>query len=259
MTRINNQLKVVTLFFTFAAFTVILGDGAIASKPVKARAPIVEVEEEVYSFETANNGAGPMWCFGNTCIVRHGVRIFASGLHTIEMAKPLNNCIPSIWVRDEHGWRSVYRSERRTREPSPMGMFPGGSVFLSVNPTKTPRDTYSGPSQPGVLQFDTDSPSDEPQRLAPKWEGQPQFTEHSYRSFAVDGKNREMILFQNVGYTHAEWSFRDRSGKWSARGKLHWPEGADGKPLRICYPAMVIAYPETNSWRLARKLPWVHR
>ncbi len=29
-----------------------------------------------------------------------------------------------------------------------------------------------------------------------------------------------MILLQNVGYTHAEWAFRDADGRWSAQGKL---------------------------------------
>ena len=32
--------------------------------------PVVEIEEDVYSYEPANNGAGPMWCAGSTCLVR---------------------------------------------------------------------------------------------------------------------------------------------------------------------------------------------
>ena len=55
-----------------------------------------------------------------------------------------------------------------------------------------------------------------PVRLAPAWQGAPQFSEHSYRSFAADGPNGEFILFQNIGYTHAEWTFRDRDGKCGA-------------------------------------------
>ena len=34
-----------------------------------------------------------------------------------------------------------------------------------------------------------------------------------------------LILFQNIGYTHAEWAFRDGNGKWAAKGKLVWPWG----------------------------------
>jgi len=46
--------------------------------------PAVEVEEDVYSFLPANNGAGPMWCSGSTCLVRIGDDVFASGLETVK-------------------------------------------------------------------------------------------------------------------------------------------------------------------------------
>src|ERR1041384_6894486 len=49
--------------------------------PVKLR-PVVELEEDVYSYESANNGAGPMWCSGSTCLARTGGDVFASGLET---------------------------------------------------------------------------------------------------------------------------------------------------------------------------------
>ena len=51
--------------------------------------PVVKVDESVYRYEPANNGAGPIWCHGNTCIVRFGDEVFASGLETIKDAKPL--------------------------------------------------------------------------------------------------------------------------------------------------------------------------
>jgi hypothetical protein len=79
--------------------------------------------------------------------------------------------------------------------------------------------------------------------LLPAWNGEPQFTEHSYRSFAADGVHRELILFQNIGYTHAEWAFYDRSGNWSATGQLAWPFGADYAkpcPIRTCYPTVAL-------------------
>ena len=52
-----------------------------------------------------------------------------------------------------------------------------------------------------------------------------------------------MILFQNIGYTHAEWTFLDRDGRWSARGKLAWPWGAEydkPQPIRVCYPNVAL-------------------
>src|SRR5437867_10958812 len=54
--------------------------------------PVVEIEEDVYKYEPADNGAGPTWCSGSSCLVRIGDEVFASGLETITNAKPLNNC-----------------------------------------------------------------------------------------------------------------------------------------------------------------------
>jgi hypothetical protein len=75
------------------------------------------------------------------------------------------------------------------------------------------------------------------------WQGTPPFREHSYRSFAADGAAGELVLFQNIDYTHAEWTFRDRAGKWSAHGQLKWPWGAEyDKPelIRVCYPNVAV-------------------
>src|SRR5438132_3538425 len=54
--------------------------------------PAVEIEEVVYHFEPSNNGSGPMWCHGSTCLVRMGDACFASGIETLPGVKPLNNC-----------------------------------------------------------------------------------------------------------------------------------------------------------------------
>ncbi|MBM3477048.1 MAG: hypothetical protein FJX75_27590 [Armatimonadetes bacterium] len=185
-----------------------------------------------------------MWCHGSTCLVRIGERVFASGLETIPDAKPLNNVRWMLFTREESGWRLVYKDEgHRTREPSPLAGFPDGRLFLSANPTLAPRDAYSGPARPEVLQFSAADPDAGYQTLLPTWDGEPAFTEHSYRSFAADGPAGELILLQNIGYTHAEWSFRDRSGKWAAQGKLVWPWGAEydkPQPIRVCYPNVAL-------------------
>ncbi|MCA9212295.1 MAG: hypothetical protein KDB27_04455 [Planctomycetales bacterium] len=202
--------------------------------------PVVEVEEDVYTFQPANNGAGPMWCFGNTCIVRHNDQVFVSTLHTLDGVKPLNNCVPAVWSRGADGWRETYRSDGRTREPCPLGTFADGTILLSENRTTTPVDVYSGPAKPSILALDAARAAAQPTHLAPQWQGVPRFTEHSYRSLAVDRQNREMVLLQNIDYTHAEWSFYDRNGKWSSQGKLEWPRTSDGKPIRTCYPAVAL-------------------
>jgi len=72
---------------------------------------VVEIEEDVYSFEPANNGAGPMWCHGSTCLVRIGDDVFASGLETLKDCKPLNNCRWTLFNREENGWKLLRADE----------------------------------------------------------------------------------------------------------------------------------------------------
>ena len=214
------------------------------SLEAKTLAPVVEVEEEVYSYTPANNGAGPMWCRGSTCIVRYEDSIFVSGLKTLSDAKPLNNCVPLLYHRDNEGWHLIYEGKDRTREPCPLVVTPDARVLMSVNPTLTPRDAYSGPAQPRILAFSASKPASGFHTIYPQWEGEPKFTEHSYRSFAADGVSGERVLFQNVGYTHAEWAFQDRQGHWRAQGRLAWPWGSEydePQPIRICYPTVALS------------------
>lgn len=206
--------------------------------------PIAEAEDEVYRAQDANNGAGPFWCFGSTCIARLGSDVFVSGLETLKDAKPLNNTRWMLFKRQASGWALQQKDETgRTREPCPIGAFPDGSVLLSVNPTLTPPEREAGPAQPQILRFSARDLRQPYRTMLPTWNGQPPFTEHSYRSFAVDGDRREMILFQNVGYTHAEWSFCNSDGQWIHQGKLTWPWGADyakPQPIRVCYPSVQL-------------------
>ncbi len=231
----------ILVYLILAAMSGLLSDNPEETFTVK-----VEAEEPVYTFEPANNGASPMWTHGNTCIVRYKNKVFASGLETLKDVKPLNNTRWMLFERDKKGWKMLLKDPKdRTREPSPMGIMQDGRLFLTVNPTLTKPGAYNGPSEPQILQFDAKHPSTQYKVLKPVWEGNPPFTEHSYRSFAVDGQAGEMILFQNIGYTHAEWSFMDKNGKWIAQGKLKWPPGDYETPLehgaiRVCYPAVQL-------------------
>jgi hypothetical protein len=198
----------------------------------------VEIEEDVYTFHPPDNGAGPMWCHGNTCICRVGEDVFASGVETLPDAKPLHNCVPLLFQRSNHGWQRLFRDARRTREPSPLCCFPDGRLFLSLNPTLAPADAYEGPAEPLIAEFPPGTWK-EPRVLRPEWEGSPGFTEHSYRSFAADGRRGELVLFQNVGDSHAEFAFLDAGGRWASHGRLVWPWGAEyeePQPIRVCYP-----------------------
>ena len=197
----------------------------------------VEVEEVVYTFKPANNGSGPQWCFGSPTLVRLGEEVFASGLETIPDARPLNNVRLMLYRRGQSGpWELVFRDGERTREPGPLGVTPAKSrLYLTANPTRAPADAEAGPAEPQVLEFSAAEPKQPPKALKPAWSEPVQFTEHSYRSFAVDGQAGELICLNNLGYDRNYWSLRNRAGEWSASGALFWP-----KPHRLCYPAVLI-------------------
>jgi hypothetical protein len=228
-----------SLFAAAAAAALI----AVAPRLSQAVQVVVEAETDVYRYTSADNGAGPMWCGGSTCLVRLGEDVFASGLETLADAKPLNNCRWLLFHRQAGAWRLTASDPRgRTREPCPLAAFDDGRFFLSTNPTLTEPGAYGGPAQPEILSFRASSPAAPEETLAPQWDGAPEFTEHSYRSFAADGPRRELILFQNIGYTHAEWAFRTADGSWHA-GRLAWPWGAEydrPQPIRVCYPTVAV-------------------
>ncbi len=74
-----------------------------AQTPAAPLRPVVEIEEDVYSYTPADNGAGPLWCHGSTCLARIGEDVFASGLETLKDAKPLNNCRWTLLRRGANG------------------------------------------------------------------------------------------------------------------------------------------------------------
>lgn len=213
--------------------------------------PVVEIEEDVYSYEPADNGAAPMWCFGSTCLVRVGDDVFASGLETLKQFKPLNNCRWMLFKRMPNGWELQQADTvHRTREPCPIAGYPDGRLFVSANPGLVSGPDASGgsPARPEILQFAASNPQASYETLLPEWQGEPAFREHSYRTFAADGPNRELILFHNIGCTHAEWAFRDKGGNWAAQGQLEWPARKDppevspykSERARCNYPNVVL-------------------
>ncbi|MEN6403903.1 MAG: PKD domain-containing protein [Armatimonadia bacterium] len=206
--------------------------------------PAVEVEEPLYTYQPADNGAGPLWCYGSTCLARLGDEVFASGIETIPNQKPLNNVRWMLYQRKPKGWQLMQSDPTgRQREPCPLGILSDGRLLLTSNPTLTPPDAYNGSAQPQVLVFDTKDLSKKATVSLPQWDGTPPFSEHSYRGFCADGVNNEALYFNNIGYDTIHWSFLDREGKWAKFGKLSVPFGAEfekPEPIRICYHNMAL-------------------
>lgn len=207
----------------------------------------VEVTEStVYTTLPANNGAGPLWDFNATNIARIGDTVWVSGLNTVAGLPPLNNTECNLWKKTaDAAWEQVVTLPGLTREPCPMGVLPGQRLIISTNATlNPPGKPGGGPAQPGLWEATPAAGFDAPAITQPGWRpAAGAFTEHSYRSLAVDGQRGEVFVMQNVGNNHAEWAFRDTLGTWSAQGRLDWPvKDINGRamPLRVCYVVALV-------------------
>jgi len=217
------------------------GPPTMATK--RAVTPVIEAENVVYDYEDAQNGSSPLWCYGNTCIVRVGNDVFASGIETLKNVKPMVNVRWTFFKLQKDAWALLQADRKgRTREPCPLACFQNGRIFLSNNPL-----TSGHSARPEILEFDAANPKAPFKTLTPTWDRRPAFSQHSYRTFAADAERRELILFQNIGTSHSEWAFRDKNGNWSARGRLVWKRREDAsispygaKQARANYPNVVL-------------------
>lgn len=197
--------------------------------------PRVEVEEIVTAYTPANNGAGPLWCYGAPLIARRGEDVFVSTIETGKDVPPLCNTRWQLWHRSSVGWK-LEQSEKdyRQREPCPIAVFQNGPVFLSVNPSTQPPGTKYGPCKPLVLEFAPKDLAASPRGNEPAWADGTRFTDHSYRGLAADGPKGELLLLNIHADTGAQFvSFRDGEGKWRACGKIEFP-------IRSCYPQVAL-------------------
>ena len=195
----------------------------------------VEVQEVVTKHAPANNGAGPLWCYGSTVIARRDSDVYLSIIETGKDVPPLCNTRWQLWRRSSDGWQ-LEQSEKqhRQREPCPIAVFQQGPVFLSVNPSTEPAGTKYGPCKPLVLEFAPDHPGGAAKTHAPVWADGTYFTDHSYRGFAADGLNGELLLLNINAQTSEQFvSYRDSEGRWHQKGKIKFP-------IRACYPQVAL-------------------
>ncbi|MDA0335849.1 MAG: hypothetical protein O2782_11835 [bacterium] len=203
----------------------------------------IEVEEDLCTYQSADNGAGPLWCHGSTIVARSADRVFVAALETLADQVPLNNTRWVLYERPDNGaWRLLHTDTTgRTREPSPIALV-GNDLLVSANPTLTAAGAYNGPAQPTVFRFDTRALDRAPCVEPPDWEDSARFSEHSYRTVAADGATGDVLYMQNEGYEIAHMSLR-RGGVWQPRGEIRWPFGdeyARPQPLRLCYPNVML-------------------
>ncbi|MDT8303271.1 MAG: hypothetical protein RQ760_17460 [Sedimentisphaerales bacterium] len=195
----------------------------------------VEIEEIVTRYAPANNGAGPMWCYGSTVIARQNRDVYLSTIETGRDVPLLCNTRWQLWHRTSDGWK-LEQTEKayRQREPCPIGIFQEGSVFLSVNPSTEPAGIKYGPCKPLVLEFNPDNLSGNITIHTPAWADGTYFTDHSYRGFAADGVNGELLLLNINAKTSEQFvSYRDSNGRWHQKGTIKFP-------IRSCYPQVSL-------------------
>ncbi|MCK5804990.1 MAG: hypothetical protein KAI66_19290, partial [Lentisphaeria bacterium] len=238
----------------------------------------VEIEETAFpypAYKVTNNGSGMFWGSGSAHLVRIGGKLFASAFEHVPGCAPLNNARWALYERTSDGWRLCQRDEKdRTREPSPLAVSHDGQLIMSVNPTLVPwvdappdvsgtkmakrggdvsHKWRGGPARPELLKFDPARPAQPPVHLLPEWEGEPKFTEHSYRTFTADGENGEFLLLQNIGVGLSEWVLWTKDHTWKTGRFFFVKRTVDpaytpyhGKYARVNYPNVMLRNREVH-------------
>lgn len=199
--------------------------------------PVVEVlvEEDIFSFDDPKNGSGPLWSYGCTQIVRHRADVIVSQQETGKDVPPLCNTRWRLLRRGENGWQAIAEAEGfRQREPCPLGII-GDSLYVNVNDSLTPPGTHYKPCRPALIKFDLHEAPLKAATMTPRWEGQPYFTDHSYRGFSVDHSRRELLMLNVDNRTTLDqsWCYLTAAGETIASGSVHFP-------FRGCYSQVAL-------------------
>lgn len=195
----------------------------------------VVAEEDVFLFDPPNNGSGPLWSFGNTQIARLGDSVVVCEQQTGKDVPLLCNTRWVLHRRSPDGkWGILAQAEAyRQREPAPVGTTSDNVLSLNVNDSITEPGTKYGNCVPRLMRFTLQDPSN-PTVFEPKWVGDPYFTDHSYRGFAVDREDGSALMMNIDAKTSVEHStLMNAKGESVANGSITFP-------IRACYPQVAL-------------------
>lgn len=200
----------------------------------------VLADEIITTTTQTHNGSNPMWCLGAPLIVRENGNVWASiSVHDPD-EPPMCNAHWELWRKTApRPWAQIRRGPAASeREPCPLFMPEPGRLMLSVHPKILEKELqsdgeYSWYCQPAIAAFDTRDIHDEVDILQPEFPRGTQFTQHSYRSLAVDSASRAFLLMVINRENDFNVTWRDASGTWRA-------VGAPAFPIRSCYATMLL-------------------
>lgn len=237
MRRSNSRAatsKGVTIMLTrlLATSLAVVGFSAYGQQSPSIR---IEAEEDVYSFVNPDNGSGPMWSYGCTTIVRLGDRVFVSEMETGEGVPRLCNTRWRLAERIDGGWDVFAEAEGyRQREPAILATLSDTEFFLNVNDSIMPPGTEYGRCVPKLLAFDTGHLESPSAVFEPTWVGETDFTDHSYRGYAADRKNRQLLMLNiNAGNSTEHYALLNDEGETLKSGGIDFP-------IRSCYPQVAL-------------------
>lgn len=184
------------------------------------------------------NGAGPLWCSGNSTIIRVGENVFATNMRVFpERAKHSRNSL-EVWAkRGSADWQMEFYDEGAyQREPCPI-MYIGGSVIgVTVNATNIvypPEvENVGALCTPKIYLFDVTEKLKLIRVVVPRFDDPGyELNDHSYRGHALDKTNGDLFLANKYcleeGSAHA-WALLNKNYETIRAGKLLCP-------MRCCY------------------------